>query len=211
MHVHRQCRNGYRAGGATALHALRPARNPTSHGWAAVSSGAHGRQSGLTRMTTHRLLSGKAVNGALIGLQTRVARLGQQASVQGMHVHTRSTHMLSWHRRPSSLLWQLTHCAISGMPMHPSGTMDTVSLMYKISWQAHSALDDCQAVGRQELRDIWRQVLAGQAGGCTVSVLARRAVSKASAAFQACQRGLRVLQMQGSLSGAYCLLSSWCA
>lgn len=40
-------------------------------------------------MTTHRLLSGKAVNGALIGLQTRVARLGQQASMQGMPVHTR--------------------------------------------------------------------------------------------------------------------------
>ena len=44
-------------------------------------------------MTTHRLLSGKAVNGALIGLETRVARLGPQASVPGMPVHTQSTCM----------------------------------------------------------------------------------------------------------------------
>ena len=45
-------------------------------------------------MTTHRLLTGKAVDGALIGLQTRVARMGRQASVQGTPVHTRSTRMV---------------------------------------------------------------------------------------------------------------------
>ena len=44
-------------------------------------------------MTTHRLLSWEAADGALIGLQTRVARLGQQAFVQGTPAHTQSTCM----------------------------------------------------------------------------------------------------------------------
>ena len=82
--------------------------------------------------------------------------------------------------------------------------------MYQISWQAHSTLDDFRAALHRQLRDILRHVLAGQAGGCTVSVLARRTASKASAAFQACQRGLRILQMQGSLSGAYIAVNSMC-
>ena len=70
------------------MNAVRPARVPSSCGWAAVSSGASSRQTGLARMTTHRLLSDKAVNGVLMGLQTRVTLLGQQASAQGMSVHT---------------------------------------------------------------------------------------------------------------------------
>lgn len=94
--------------------------------------------------------------------------------------------------------------------MHLSAAVGTTTSTYQISWQAHSALDVWQAELHQQQRDVWRRVCAGQAGGCTVSVLARRTASKASAAFQACQRGLRVLQMQGGLSGAYFAVKSTC-
>ena len=86
--------------------------------------------------------------------------------------------------------------------MHPSAAIGGTASTYQILWQAHSGLDVWQAVLHQQQRDVWRRVFAGQAGGSTVSVLACRTASKASAAFQACQRGLRVLHMQGSLSGA---------
>ena len=94
--------------------------------------------------------------------------------------------------------------------MRLNAAVGTSTSTYQISWQAHSALDVWQAELRQQQRDVWRPVFAGQAGGCTVSVLARRTASKASAAFQACQRGLRVLQMQGKLSGAYFAVNSTC-
>ena len=86
--------------------------------------------------------------------------------------------------------------------MHPSAAVGATTSTYQVSWQAHSDLDVRQAVLHRQQRDFWRRVFAaGQAGGCTVSVLARRTACKASAAFQACQRGLRILQMQGNLSG----------
>ena len=87
------CLDDYCAGGANALHAPRPAGLPTLHGWAAVSRGANSRQSGPARMTTHRLLSGKAFNGALIGLQTHVTQLAQRSSLQGMPAHAQSSCM----------------------------------------------------------------------------------------------------------------------
>ena len=93
--------------------------------------------------------------------------------------------------------------------MHLRGTVETVT--YEVSWQVICALDACQPVTHQQQRDVWRQAHAGgQAGACTVSVLAWRTASKALAAFQACERGLRFLQTQGGLSGAHSQVIASC-
>lgn len=74
---------------------------------------------------------------------------------------------------------------------------------YEVAWQAHSTLDGTLPATRLQQRDVWQWTPAGQAElHITFQQAGNPPASRFLAAFQACQHGLRLLQTQGSPSGA---------
>lgn len=186
--------------------------------WAAVNAAVGNADARMSRLTTNRLLPEKGGSGvALAGLHTHISRLRKAPTAAGTLLashctrlacksglsHTRGLQEQMKHSAPHPRI--VRRClALAGQAAAVRGEPAAQGeARYEVVWRAHSTLDGALAATRPQQRDVWQWTPAGQA---ELRISFRRAGSQPAgrflAAFQACQRGLRLLQTQGSPSGA---------
>ena len=79
---------------------------------------------------------------------------------------------------------------------------------YEVEWQAHGPIAVQLHARRRQQNSFWRWTHAGRAQMCPT--LSRCNAARASAVFQACQRGLRILQSRCTLPGAASACDALC-